>query len=127
MKDCKISDDGLCYGDEAKVAEYEEKQRDPIIRMRFPYLCGASADNSIGKVIPTTGDEGKAECLPYGHEFKSFVAYANLAPLVQELFREKDKSYPRWRLTKSARYSENGVCQALWKAFEEASISARKL
>lgn len=79
MKQVYISDDGKCQGDEATVATYEAGLKNPLAKMRFPYVT--SRNNVIGMSTYTVD---LARTSP--DEFNALIAFANLAPLIQRCF-----------------------------------------
>lgn len=85
MKIVYMSDDGkVCGpveepGSYAKVQDYEEKQRDPLAKMHFPWRVeGSWLKNSDNAIIGSV--QGRAA------EGFVAVAFANLAPLHRPVF-----------------------------------------
>jgi hypothetical protein len=126
-----MSDDGKFHA-EAGVAgldavrAYEEKQRDPLAKMHFPYYC------SPGSGIMHEYEPGYGTITDLEEKYV-VVAFANLAPLIQETLKAAENSWPAtWR---SMEVSFTGIgsswsfaqLQKLLLAYEEALELAKKL
>jgi len=107
------SKDGKCTGSKKEVEAYLAS-RSPLAGMDFPYRP-TPAD-----YVCRSTQEKHQPVYAAGEELAAFVAFGNLAPLIEELLTQKDKQYFRWRGVKSTPDSENGAAQELAIAFEKA-------
>lgn len=112
--DGKVHLDAAIQGSDKAVQAYEEKKRDPLAKMRFPYEVVGHHGNVI---------YGCDEMLVRG-DIHALVAFANLAPLIGGLFADFTRN-PEWRTENWN--GHGGLVQKLLLAYEEALELAKKL
>lgn len=79
-------------GTEEEVREYERKQEDPLSAMKFPY-----STDKMGFILDSGGTElGLSSIDSFNaRQRAALVAFANLAPLIANWKRLREKHFPQ--------------------------------